>query len=987
MSRKQKKQKKRKKRRKAGGNASRDLPPVDPKAAEKSMAQLGRILKDREFDSIEEANAFLEGMTESGDIPSLPPSTPLERAQDIMYEAWDSQGDQRVALARQALEISEDCADAYVLLAEEAAETFEEIRDLYERGVRAGERALGPEAFEEDAGHFWGILETRPYMRARAGLAAILWLQGERRKAIEHYWDMLRLNPNDNQGVRDILINYLLEAGDDTGARELLGRYEDDASGCWAYSRALLAFRKGGAGGEADTYLDEAVECNRHVPLFLVGKKRMPKHPPQYIGFGDENEAVAYAMDAIMAWTKTEGAIDWVRARTGGTGMRGGDTGSTSRGRTSSPGNTMSSESKNAMLSPVLLERLYSAAGRFREIECWNWMWDSDLFGVRNPADGVTAYCSVMGRNGEHFAIAAYLGSEGLSGYYRLRDEEIRLHYIDAYLSQRFLTVSFEDEEELDEEDKRELEDVGYRAAGPHAWPRIRSHSPGLEPWHVNAREAEFFIHILEQAIEVALRFRKNPGILTPPGGEGYLVRVPERGTDGLQWRDAWIKLFITDECAVPAEPLDEVRIARIRKNIARTADTWEMDYYYLPGLVTDEGDRAYFPRVLLCVDHESPTIFGFHTASPSGYLTEFPQQLMFFIEKAERLPDTILTGKKETARMLEPVATALGIDVKLSEDIDRLMEATAGLHNYLSTGEGVETEDEPPLSEGVGPAAHDRRAARGRKLPGFEELSPMEAEILIFSPFDPEASPLLIDTNVDDAEIRTTRFIDHIIRYLDLIREREPVKLTQKGNLPLKLVRELRDMNFPAYESLWIDDIPIRGEEDAPYIHTINLLTRLAGFTKKRHGKLTLTNKYKKTFERYSAGELYRYLLEVFATKYNWGYEDRYDTSPIIQHGFAFSLYLVGTHGGEKREARFYANRFLDAFPMAVGDFTGTSYSSPRETFESCYCLRVLKRFMKRFGLIDISAEEDSEWKTENKMVIKTELFDKLIRWRLSAR
>jgi hypothetical protein len=30
--------------------------------------------------------------------------------------------------------------------------------------VAAGERSLGPKAFEEDAGHFWGILETRPYM-------------------------------------------------------------------------------------------------------------------------------------------------------------------------------------------------------------------------------------------------------------------------------------------------------------------------------------------------------------------------------------------------------------------------------------------------------------------------------------------------------------------------------------------------------------------------------------------------------------------------------------------------------------------------------------------------------------------------------------------------------------------------------------------------------------------------------------------------------
>lgn len=83
--------------------------------------------------------------------------------------------------------------------------------ELYEQGVEAGERALGSEAFEEWEGHFWGILETRPYMRARHGLALCLWEAGESKKAIEHYTEMLRLNPGDNQGIRYVLAGCLLE--------------------------------------------------------------------------------------------------------------------------------------------------------------------------------------------------------------------------------------------------------------------------------------------------------------------------------------------------------------------------------------------------------------------------------------------------------------------------------------------------------------------------------------------------------------------------------------------------------------------------------------------------------------------------------------------------------------------------------------------------------------------------------------------------------
>ena len=108
----------------------------------------------------------------------------LRRAQELVYDAWEAgTARERVRLARQALALSELCADAHVLLAENAARTTVEARDHYRRGVVAGEKALGPEAFERDAGRFWGILETRPYMRGRSGLADCLWALGERSAA------------------------------------------------------------------------------------------------------------------------------------------------------------------------------------------------------------------------------------------------------------------------------------------------------------------------------------------------------------------------------------------------------------------------------------------------------------------------------------------------------------------------------------------------------------------------------------------------------------------------------------------------------------------------------------------------------------------------------------------------------------------------------------------------------------------------------------
>lgn len=293
------------------------IPLGDPRAVEKVSQDLGRILSEREFGSIEEANAFLKDMLGEGggQLPPAPaPTTPLERAQDLVYEAFETESSRkRVQLAKKALKVSPDCADAYVLLAEESARSLQEAKDLYEKGVQAGERALGKETFEEEAGHFWDILETRPYMRARQGLAVCLWELGEHEEAIEHCREMLDLNPNDNQGIRYELAGWLLDEEMDQELGELLERYEEDASAFWVYTTALWTFRKEGDTEEATAALEEAIETNPYVPLYLLGRKSLPGALPELMGFGDESEAVAYFASALPAWLRTPQALEWLR--------------------------------------------------------------------------------------------------------------------------------------------------------------------------------------------------------------------------------------------------------------------------------------------------------------------------------------------------------------------------------------------------------------------------------------------------------------------------------------------------------------------------------------------------------------------------------------------------------------------------------------------------------------------------------------------------
>jgi hypothetical protein len=241
------------------------------------------------------------------------PDTPLGKAQALMYRAFEEADEQkRIQLARDALAIAADCADAYVLLAEHSTSRKEALR-LYEQGVAAGERALGPEALQRDVGHFWGILDTRPYMRARLGLAHALWTAGRRDEAVEHLQDMLRLNPGDNQGVRYTLAGFLLFLDRDDDLDRLLQQYADEGSAAWAYTRALLAFRRHGDCPQARQVLKEARKTNKHVPAYLLGEKFPPTAPPGYYSPGDESEALNYIGSFLAAWKSTPGAVAWLR--------------------------------------------------------------------------------------------------------------------------------------------------------------------------------------------------------------------------------------------------------------------------------------------------------------------------------------------------------------------------------------------------------------------------------------------------------------------------------------------------------------------------------------------------------------------------------------------------------------------------------------------------------------------------------------------------
>lgn len=281
----------------------------DPRAHERLFADMNRYLEEHppagkgDWESI---NRLFTGR--SLDQPLTQPRTAGERAQDLCFQAFDTQGRRRIQLARQALQLDPDCTDAHVILAEQVG-TIEDELDHYRQGMEAAERALGVAFFAENVGHFWGLALTRPYMRSRLGLAESLTAVGRVDEGIEHYRELLRLNPNDNQGVRYVLLPKLLAAGRDLAAAKLLKEF-DEESASWAYSRALLAFRLSGRSAAASQELRDAIRVNAHVPELIRSDMPIPQ-PPHYAA-GSFEEACVAAEELRPAYEATPGALDWL---------------------------------------------------------------------------------------------------------------------------------------------------------------------------------------------------------------------------------------------------------------------------------------------------------------------------------------------------------------------------------------------------------------------------------------------------------------------------------------------------------------------------------------------------------------------------------------------------------------------------------------------------------------------------------------------------
>jgi tetratricopeptide (TPR) repeat protein len=239
------------------------------------------------------------------------------RAQDLVYDAMEAATPQQcLDLSLQALELDPEQADALLMVLDFTDVEGEERIDALRGIVAVAAKRLGKKAFKEFAPHFWGVLETRPYMRAQMQLAEELRAAGRLEEAIKEYEEMLLLNENDNLGVRYLLLPCLLALSRLDEARKLLKRHagECEWSVVFAWGQVLERLLSGDEPG-ASKARATARKQNPHMEVYLKGRRRLPRNLPLSYTVGSKEEALCYAGPLLTAWTRHPEAQAWLAGR------------------------------------------------------------------------------------------------------------------------------------------------------------------------------------------------------------------------------------------------------------------------------------------------------------------------------------------------------------------------------------------------------------------------------------------------------------------------------------------------------------------------------------------------------------------------------------------------------------------------------------------------------------------------------------------------
>ncbi|MDE7363790.1 MAG: plasmid pRiA4b ORF-3 family protein [Ruminococcus sp.] len=335
---------------------------------------------------------------------------------------------------------------------------------------------------------------------------------------------------------------------------------------------------------------------------------------------------------------------------------------------------------------------LYEAAFNYRQTKLWKKLYDTDMFAVE-LSNGETGYCTVMGRAGEHIAIAVYIGQNGWNSFKKLilsdeyhSDDEM----FEVLISQDCIQCEFVCKADISDDVLEKIQAYGKANGisfkGKNSYPDFIRYTPYKVPWAVNPQEQKIMKEVLLAATYISERLesgetRKTIGLDDiREVSEIPLLKVTENGV-------------VCGRTAVPesteiAYPTPEFKKTDKLKKLKKKA-SWECEAVCLRSpSVSDDGEIPGFPIILIAVNTEND--FMLVTEPFHDYNKNAEQILDDFVTKMienKVCPGSVVIKDKRTEMLLKDFCDKCGIIMMTTNKFSKLDAIKAELFDMQERG------------------------------------------------------------------------------------------------------------------------------------------------------------------------------------------------------------------------------------------------------------------------------------------------------------
>lgn len=327
---------------------------------------------------------------------------------------------------------------------------------------------------------------------------------------------------------------------------------------------------------------------------------------------------------------------------------------------------------------------LHDLARKFYDLAPWEIWEETDLIRLIHPQTGETAHISVMGQNGQHFALALYIGYEALHRFNLMQEDDPsdpalpEEDSVSLMLETRQLQLCFGSRDELTSDERSAIKKLGLKYRGEN-WPMFRSFKPGYAPGALDEAEIVWLTLALEQFLQLAPEWDEPPVMTFRSSEDGdfdILTRIYQNGT----WQSTWTEHDGTSFEWPTPEPSD-LLIEKIKQH-KKLVDL-DCHFQLLTALIGPKG-RAIFPYIAISVDAKSGFILGMELLSVEKQthkelIASVPDVFLKQWDKASIRPSSIRVRSITTYSMLEIAAADLNTPLRRAKklpSIEQILES-----------------------------------------------------------------------------------------------------------------------------------------------------------------------------------------------------------------------------------------------------------------------------------------------------------------------